>query len=162
MRGARRALRHRGMRAGTATVELALVFPTLITLLFGIIEVGMLTRAHLALRNAANETARVAAVGASPTDMDACLATSLSGLDATQVTGEYQWRCWNVDTANWSEWAPLTSSDAGENSATEGSQVRVTLTYAYRLLTGGLFARMLHADENNAVTLSVTVVTTRE
>ena len=46
---------------GTATVELALVAPILIALMFGIIEMGLLMNHVLSLKQAAREGARIGA-----------------------------------------------------------------------------------------------------
>lgn len=157
-----RGLHCAGRRAGTTTVELALVFPILITLLFSIIEIGMLTRTNLMLRHAAGEAVRAAAVGATPSELDALVKTCLRGFDTTLVGRDYQWRSWDADVAAWSEKTPLASTDNGENDAPEGAKIEITLSYSYRLLTGSLMAQMLHAHENNTIPLSVTVSTTRE
>ncbi len=56
--------RRRGQPAGTVSVEMAMVAPILITLLFGIIELGLIFRDTMTLNQAAREGVRVAAVGA--------------------------------------------------------------------------------------------------
>ena len=88
--------------AGQATVELALVFPIIFTLLLALVQVGLVVRAQILVTHAAREGARVAAVGEDP--MAAAVASS--GLDPRRM---------EVDR---------TSSEAA------GDVVTVTVTYA--------------------------------
>lgn len=48
---------------GSAAVEFALVLPLLVVLLFGMIELGMVFNAKIAITHAAREGARVASIG---------------------------------------------------------------------------------------------------
>jgi len=50
---------------GQALVEVVLIFPILLTLIFGIIQLGMIAEAMYALNDAANMAARAASVGKS-------------------------------------------------------------------------------------------------
>lgn len=54
--------RRNGNERGTSIVEAAIVIPLLMTVLFGIIEFGFAYNDYLALRSAAREGARIAAV----------------------------------------------------------------------------------------------------
>jgi Flp pilus assembly protein TadG len=56
-----------GPRAGTATVEFAVVLPLFVIILFGIWEVGRMVQVSQVLQNAAREAARQASTGT--TDM---------------------------------------------------------------------------------------------
>lgn len=52
-------------RKGQALVEVVMVFPILVTLLFGIMQVAMIAETMFALNDAANSAARAASVGRS-------------------------------------------------------------------------------------------------
>ncbi|MEW6771806.1 MAG: TadE/TadG family type IV pilus assembly protein [Bacillota bacterium] len=71
---------------GQATVELALVLPILILILFGIMEFGRIFSAYLVITNAAREGARLAAVGASDTAIEQRVEDAAAGLDETKLT----------------------------------------------------------------------------
>lgn len=72
----------RGER-GSATVEFALVLPLVLTVLLGVVQVGMLLRDRVLLAGAAREAARAAAVGVS--DEGVLLAANASGLPSVDV-----------------------------------------------------------------------------
>lgn len=52
-------------QSGQAIVELAIIMPVILALLFGTVMVGSLIHNKLVLTNAAREAGRIAAVGAS-------------------------------------------------------------------------------------------------
>lgn len=56
-------------REGQAMVEMALVLPVLILIMFGIIEFGRVFNSYLVVTNAAREAARVGVVGATDTEI---------------------------------------------------------------------------------------------
>ena len=61
--------RHEGRRdRGAAAVEMALVLPLLVSMLFGVIDFGRLFNAEVQLSQAAREGARIAALGAAAGD----------------------------------------------------------------------------------------------
>jgi Flp pilus assembly protein TadG len=79
----------RRRRLGTAVVEMAVVTPLLITMLFGIIEFGYAFTVRQSLVTAAREGARVAALpGSSATDVQARIDSYLNpiGLKAKTTT----------------------------------------------------------------------------
>ncbi len=89
-------IRQRRQRRGSATVEMAIVAPILLTLVFGIIEYGWVFTVRQALTNAAREGARVAILrGSSETDIEERVADFLApygittySLDMTHSTPE--------------------------------------------------------------------------
>jgi Flp pilus assembly protein TadG len=60
------SLRRPRRRQGLATVELAIVLPLLVLMLFGIMEMGLLFKDVLMLQQGVREAARSAALGAVP------------------------------------------------------------------------------------------------
>lgn len=89
-KGDRPSRRHRD--DGAVALELVLVAPILLLLVFGIINFGVLFAQKLAINNAVREGARAAVVGAAqynPVDVEAKVRTALGGtiaMDPTQVT----------------------------------------------------------------------------
>ncbi|MFB9234544.1 TadE/TadG family type IV pilus assembly protein [Plantactinospora siamensis] len=66
--------RHRTPDQGAAAVEMALVLPLLLLLIFGIIDFGRMLNAQLNATQAAHEGARAAAFGQDPADRVAAIA----------------------------------------------------------------------------------------
>ncbi len=71
---------------GQAMVEMALILPILILLIFGIIEFGRIFASYLMVNNAAREGARYAAVGATDAEITALVMQRSSALDEDQLT----------------------------------------------------------------------------
>lgn len=149
-------------RRGTASVELAVVLPVLVLLLFGSLEVGMLVKASMTVNRVANEAARMAGVGASPARITAHIASSATGLAFDQLTTLYEYRQWDTATNAWGEWTTLGTDplNPADNDAPMGSQVRVTLAYPYQLLFRGLLGPELGATDGG-INLPASIITVR-
>lgn len=149
-------------RQGTASVELAVVLPVLVLLLFGSLEVGMLVKASMTVNRVANEGARMAGVGASPARISAHIASSATGLDFDQIITRYEYRQWDTATSAWGNWTTLGTDplNPADNDAPMGAQVRVTLQYPYDLIFRGLLGRELGAADGGII-LPASVITVR-
>ncbi len=156
-----RARRPGGARRGTATVEMALVVPLLLLLLFSIIEFGFLIKNRAELGQAAREGARLAVVGATPTRITIGVNGSVSTIPVGEMTREYNYRSWDEGSGTWGSWQTLGVSDS-ENNAASGDQIQITLSYDHQLLIPGLMGPVLGADENGRVNLAATSVMMRE
>ncbi len=113
------------------------------------------------LQHVAREAARVAAVGASPSRIDAYIDSCAPAMNTDQITRSYARRSWDQAAGTWSAWVPL-GTDGLANDAESGDQVRVTLDYSHPLVAGSLFADALNASDDNRVTLTASVVSLRE
>lgn len=71
---------------GQAMVELALLLPIVILILFGITEFGRALSAYLAISHAAREGARQGALGATDAEIERTVRNCASGLDALALT----------------------------------------------------------------------------
>ncbi|MGD9495167.1 MAG: TadE/TadG family type IV pilus assembly protein [Armatimonadota bacterium] len=150
-------------RRGSVTVELAMVVPLLVFLLFAILEFGLLVQRRSELGQAAREGTRQAAVGATPTRIAAEVASVTGTLDPALLTQSYTFRVWNAATSTWGPWQTLGVNDTGtENNASSGNQVRVRLEYRHRLLLPGLMGQVMHADEDGYLTVVAATVMMRE
>lgn len=117
-------------RRGTVTVEAALITPLLVTLLFGIIEFGFIFKDLLLLHQAAREGTRVAAVGATTSEIEARIVDSAAQLNLStdditpqQSTSPAEFRTYS---SGWSNWGALGDYE-GANNAPSNAQIRITI-----------------------------------
>ncbi len=144
-----------------ATVELAMVLPIVLLLLFGIIEFGLLFKDGLILREAAAVGARAAAVGATPASIEEIIHSNLPTIDSSAVSITLRYRVWTGD--GWGAWTALGTNEEGtENDAPKGAQIRVRLSYQHPLIAGSLFSWLATDQDNNTVQLKATAVARRE
>jgi len=156
-------LRPDGMmpRRASVTVELALVVPLLVFLLFAILEFGFLMKNRAELGQAAREGARQAAVGATPTRVDAEIASATQTIESEHLTRLYRFRSWDEGSGTWGSWQTLGVND-GENNASQGDQVQIRLTYQHRLLLPGLMGSVMNAGDDGRVAVVAATVMMRE
>lgn len=146
---------------GSLSVEMAIVAPVLILLLFGTIEMGLLFKDALTLSSAAREGVRVAAVGSTVQDINNRITAAAATLHTENLSVEINKRMYAG--GSWSSWTNL--GDTGDglgNDALRGEQIRITLTYPHELVTGGLFSGLVTAPGESAVNLSSSMVMMRE
>lgn len=148
-------------KRGATTVELAMVAPLLIFLLFGIIEFGLMVKNLVGVNQAAREGARSAAVGAIPTTLDARIGGAAPTINAGNLSIQYDYRSFDESNGSWGSWQTL-GVDGSQNSARPGDQIRISIQYPHQLVTGGLFAGLADDPENGTVTLSTAIVMQRE
>ncbi len=149
-------------RHGTATVETAIVLPVLLTLLFGMLELGLMARSSIALHHVGREAVRVAIVGGDPTRINSFIGQISSGLNDARLASTLEYRALDPDTGNWGSWIALATGEDGLNSAHSGDQLRVSMQYQHQLVSGDFFAELIGASEDNTVPLQATVVAVRE
>ena len=147
---------------GTVTVEMAIVAPILAVLLFGIIEFGFLFRDVLGLKQAGREGVRMAAAGATTTEITDRIESSSPLQDTEQFQIDLKYRLY---ASGWGELYTLGDIGSGadaENSAPQGAQVQVTITYPHPLVTGALFSGLADSPDSQTVTLHTQAVMRRE
>jgi len=140
-------------------VELAIVLPILVTLLFGCLEMGALFGDLLVLVNAAREGVRSGIVGSPTAQIYTVIQTKAASLRLAnlQIQKSYRMR----SGTGWGTWSTL--GDAGaENDAQRGDQIRITLTYDHPLLTGTLFSSLADDPGGSTVAISATRIMRRE
>ena len=153
---------HQPGRVGSVTVEMAIVAPLLIFLLFGIIEMGLVSKNQLVLNSACREAARVAGIGSPTAQITARACAAATTLSADQITAVLEYRSYAPDTG-WSAWQPLgDTEDLSANAAPTNSQTKVTLTYPHSLITGLMVSGFGADPSTRIVTLQSTVVIRRE
>jgi Flp pilus assembly protein TadG len=125
---------------GAALVEFAIVALLLFTLLFGIIEFGLIIKDYLTLSQAAREGARCAALRGTVAEVTERVENSAAGfsqdqIDALTVTPGYR-----VQNNN-GTWPTTWIEDAlpAANSPDQEVQVKVRVTYPHPTITGSLF-----------------------
>ncbi len=156
-----RGRRARGARSGISTVEMAMVLPLLLMLLFGIIEFGLIVKDVMGINQAGREGARSAAVGATPSAIDARIDGAAATLDTSQLTKLYEARHFYPGSATWGDWTVLGTYE-GHNNAMDGDQIRVSIDYTHQLVSGGLFSALADNPEEGTMTLSTAVIMRRE
>lgn len=149
------------MRNGSITVELALVVPLLLFLLFSIIELGFLVSNRTQLGQASREASRTAVVGGTLAQIDAAVNSNIQTAAPQNLQRTYQFRTWNADTGDWDHWQTL-GDDGSANGAPRGSQISVELEFAHGLLVPGIMGPVLGADGNGQVRLTAGSVMMRE
>jgi Flp pilus assembly protein TadG len=152
-------LRGRTSRRGLATVELAIVLPVLMLMLFGIMEMGLLFKDVLMLQQGVREGGRTGALGSVPTQVSSVVTSSAASLDSTKLTVTSQYRTWNGTT--WDSWVTLGTSGT-TNNAPSGSQIKVSAAYDHMLVTGGLFSFIATDTNKTKVTINASSVVRRE
>jgi Flp pilus assembly protein TadG len=144
------AVRHRSNRRrawGSVSVEMAIIAPILVLLLFGIIEMGMLFKDSLTLSQACREAVRVAAVGDTTSDITTRAKAAAPALNTATITVTQQYRTYSSGT--WSAWTTLANNSAGTaNNAPSGSQIEMTLSYPHTMITGGFFSSLVTPGTN--------------
>lgn len=101
-------------------VESALVFPVILLLLLGMVELGRVSNAYITVMNAARHGARHGAVGATNDEILSKVKSAASHLDGTDIT-------------------VAVFPETGRHS---GQDIRVTVTYPVTMitpLTGAIF-----------------------
>lgn len=138
------ALRTHGR--GLVSVELALVAPVLLLLLFGVVELGALMSDYVVLNAAARAGARSAAVGWPTAIVEQRIASVASSLESQRLTISIQWR--KLESGVWTAWTALGNVNDGSglvNDAPQGAEIRVALSYCHGLLAPGIFGALADA-----------------
>lgn len=148
----------RSARRGSLTVEMALVAPTLVMLLLGTVEGGLVMKDSAMLTSAAREGTRMAAVGATTADIVARVRAAAPTLRPADITVTMQYRTLEGGTP--SAWTTL-ADEGTKNVAPTQSQVMVTATYPHALSTGMLLAALV-TPGTNVVPLKSSLVMMRE
>lgn len=118
---------------GQALVEIALVLPIILLLIFGIIEFGRIFNAYIIVYNASREGARYAAIGKKGSDVQ----TEVTERTASLVGG-------------------VTVKVNPQDTRTQGTEVQVTVKYDLSLITpivGPLISstKSLHIESTTAM-----------
>jgi Flp pilus assembly protein TadG len=141
------------------SVEVALLLPLLVGVMFAILEMGALMRDLMFMGNAAREGVRRAAVGGQLAEIEDAVATNAPHLASERLEMVAEYRVFSGEEAG--SWQAL--QNAGEtNNAGPGSQVRVRLEYEHRLVAGSLYSRLLGNPGATTVDLTVTRFMRRE
>lgn len=156
-----RQLRRAGTaRRGGAAVEMALVVPVLVLLMFGVVELGLMMQSLTQVRTVAREGAREASVGSLPDDVLNRMEATASTLNPDAIEYSLQYRTYSAG-GSWGAWTTL-GSDGDRNDAPPGAHVRAAVTYAHPLALPGLFGLFADDPEAGTRTLEAEVVMRRE
>ncbi|MCE5197648.1 MAG: TadE/TadG family type IV pilus assembly protein [Armatimonadota bacterium] len=133
-------------RRGAAMVEMALVIPMLLVLVFGMIEIGLMIKDSHALNGLAREVARKYAVGEIPSDSEIQTDFGLDENDDNKVNVDVKMGFVGEDgNVAWENY------DQSKAIACK-SEIKVTLTYDHEIIVWG----------NSTKTLSASIVMLQE
>jgi len=141
-------------RAGTATVELALVVPLLLLLLMGIIEFGLLFEDYMILKNAAREGARTGATGDSTTAITSRVENAAAELSTEDLTITQQYGVYDAGSWTWYTLGDISSDEGMINDAPAGAVVKVDVSYPHPLVATGILPGL--EDEPGSGTFNLT------
>lgn len=148
-------------------VELTIASVLLLTLVLGMLEIGIMLSRYMGIGEAARASVRSAALGSmigvvSQRATDTLNVLGLLSSGTTSVNMQY--RTYDKAAGVWTGWLALGDGPNGYNSAPcdadYDSQVRVTITYTYALITGSFLSSVLGSNGN--VTLRSTSIMRRE
>ena len=145
-------------------VEMAIVMPLLVLLVFGILEVGLLRKDYLGLNQAAREGARIASIGSPLSTIDARIMASAPSIDVSRLTWSGEWCEYDASGAA-GAWTALADTGYGSdlrNNAKPGSQVKISVELQHRLVTGQVMDFLSDADKPGTVTLRSSMILRRE
>jgi Flp pilus assembly protein TadG len=151
-------------RKGATMVEMAIVVPFLVLLVFGILEVGLLMKDYLGLNQAAREGARIASIGSPVSTIDDRIIASAPSIDVSRMTWSGEWRAYD-NSGTWGAWTVLADEGYGSdlrNNAKPGSQVKISVELEHQLVTGQVMDFLSDADKPGTVTLGSSMVLRRE
>ena len=143
-------------KRGAVLVEFAIVVILLMTLVFGIIEFGLLIKDYLTLSHAAREGARSAALGSPTTVLEPRIDEMTIALSGGTVTKTLEYSA--DGGAGWNTLGDQ-GSDPVENNADMGDLIRVTLTYPHQLVAGGILPFL---GDGNSMTITGNMIMRRE
>ena len=149
-------------RAGTATVELALVAPLLLLLLMGIIEFGLLFEDFMLLKNAAREGARTGATGNSTTAIADRVENAAAQLPAEDLTITQQYGVYDQGSWTWYTLGDVSSGEAIINDAPTGSFISIEVSYPHPLVAAGILPGLEDEPGSGTINLTTTATFRRE
>jgi len=122
-------MRHMMKSEGQAVVELVLLMPLILVMVFAIVEFGFALNTHLAVSNAASEGARYGSLGTLPGD-GTCATNTVRG--RTLISSGENLNCSDISV----------SYPGGVGSAARGDAVVVRVSHDYQMVTplGSLMA----------------------
>ncbi len=129
---------------------MAIVLFLLLLLVLGIAEFGIMFRNYLTVSEVARAGARSAALGSRVSIVSDRISTTASalGLNPGNLTAtSMEYRVYDKANGVWSGWTTLGDAGDGYNNAPSDadydSQVRVSVTYVYPLVTGSFFESII-------------------
>ncbi len=150
---------------GSVTVEMVLVTPILLMLLFGIIEFGLIFKDVAITKQTTREGARTAAVGATTTQIISQVQASAATISPEALIIELKYRAYSGGWPSWDAAPTLGNIGSGEtaqNNAVQGNQIRVQVSYPHQLISGRLFSSLADNHDSQIMTLTTSSVMRRE
>ena len=141
-------------RAGTATVELALVMP--------LSEFGLLFEDFILLKNAAREGARTGATGSSTTAIADRVENAAAQLSTEDLTITQQYSVYDEGSWTWYALGDVSGNEGMINDAPAGSLIKIGVSYPHPLVATGLLPSLEDEPGSGAINLTATATFRRE
>ena len=146
-------------QAGVAMIEFTLVALLLFIILFGIAEFGIMMNKYLTLTQLARDGARSLALGMWPPEVEARMIEAAKSLGIeTEGDSKFEVSLLTLD--------PATGAVREPGQEQPGDHVKVTASYSYKAIIGGLFKYMTGTPDNpggtDQIALSAPIVMRRE
>ncbi len=146
-------------------MEMVLVTPILLMLLFGIIEFGLIFKDVAIIKQATREGARTAAVGTTTSQIISQVKASVATISPDDLTIELKHRTYSDGWPSWDTASTLGNIGSGEtaqNDALPGAQIRVQASYPHQLISGRLFSGLADNPDSQTMTLTTSSIMRRE
>jgi Flp pilus assembly protein TadG len=125
---------------GTALVEMALVLPLLLLLVFGMIDFGLVIKDKMALIQAAREGARVAAIGETTASIKSTVVASSPALAISAANITLKTGAASTNPSTWSSLGDTTDSQGvAVNNAPAGNLIQVSIVSTHSTVTRMFF-----------------------
>ena len=132
-------------RRGAALVEFTVVLLLLITLVFGIIEMGLLIKDYLTLSHAAREGARSAAIGSPVQTIKDRIMDKAAALEGGITDDQIDLKKRSDPGVAWGDLGDsITTPD--QNDAATGDEIRVKIIYPHQFVAVGVLPFLGDAD----------------
>ena len=143
------------------TVEMAVIAPILILMLFAAIELGLIIRDTIGMHTLAHQAGRLAAKGRPPGDIVSNVSGTPSSLNSDALSTTLEKMPFDEDTGTFGSWTALGNSGA-INDAHNGDRIRVTIHYDHELVSGGVIPILVDDAEAGTSELTARIIVRRE
>jgi Flp pilus assembly protein TadG len=148
-------------RRGVMTVEMAVIAPILILMLFAAIELGLIIRDTIGMHTLAHQAGRLAAKGRTTCDVINSVVSTPSSLNTGALSTTLEKMPFDEDAGTFGSWTAL-GNNGVINDAHDGDRIRVTITYDHELVSGGVIPILVDDAEAGTSELTASIIVRRE
>lgn len=149
-------------RRGVMAVEMAVVAPVLVLMLFASIELGLIIRDTIGMNTLAHQAGRLAAKGRTTTAIHTSVTSTPSSLNSASLSATLEKQPFDDETGTYGAWTSLGNMGGVMNDAQDGDRIRVTILYDHQLVSGGIIPVLVDDAEAGTSQLSASIIVRRE